>query len=62
MTVSAPVVAVYAIFPIFAPWIAPYDPTDQDFVAAMQGPSAAHRPGADSFGRLNAGAIRPRWP
>lgn len=51
MTISALVVAVYAICAIFAPWIAPYDPTDQDFMAAMMGPSAEHWLGADSFGR-----------
>ena len=38
MAISAVVVAVCAICAIFAPWIAPYGPTDQDFVAAMMGP------------------------
>ena len=44
------VVAVVALA-ILAPWIAPYDPNEQDPVAALMGPSAEHWFGTDFFGR-----------
>jgi peptide/nickel transport system permease protein len=36
---------------IFAPFIAPYDPYEMNSAAMLQGPSAAHFFGTDSFGR-----------
>jgi peptide/nickel transport system permease protein len=36
---------------VFAPLLAPYGPTEQNFADAMQGPSAAHWMGTDSFGQ-----------
>ena len=36
---------------VFAPWIAPYDPEEPDFVAMLTGPSAVHWFGTDDFGR-----------
>ena len=36
---------------LLAPLISPYDPLDQDILARLQGPSAAHWFGTDSFGR-----------
>ncbi len=36
---------------LLAPWIAPYDPTAQNILARLRGPSAAHWLGADQFGR-----------
>lgn len=36
---------------LLAPWIAPYDPNEQDPVAALMGPSAEHWFGTDFFGR-----------
>ncbi|RMF93912.1 MAG: ABC transporter permease [Nitrospinota bacterium] len=36
---------------IFAPWLAPYDPIEQDFLSLMQPPSAEHWLGTDSLGR-----------
>jgi len=36
---------------IFAPWIAPYDPNEQDLLASLEGPSLAHPMGVDFFGR-----------
>ncbi|MFH6784547.1 MULTISPECIES: ABC transporter permease [Methylobacterium] len=46
----AMVIAVVALA-ILAPWIAPYDPNEQDPVAALMGPSAEHWFGTDFFGR-----------
>jgi len=36
---------------LLAPLISPYDPLDQDILARLQGPSAAHWFGTDSYGR-----------
>ncbi|MBV9522201.1 MAG: ABC transporter permease [Alphaproteobacteria bacterium] len=36
---------------LLAPVIAPYDPLDQDILARLQGPSADHWFGTDSYGR-----------
>ena len=36
---------------IFAPQIAPYSPTDFDYNAVLQPPSAQHWFGTDNFGR-----------
>ena len=44
------VLAVVALA-LLAPWIAPYDPNEQDPVAALMGPSAEHWFGTDFFGR-----------
>lgn len=34
-----------------APWIAPYDPNDQDVMLVLTGPSSVHWFGTDAFGR-----------
>ena len=44
-------VAVYAALGIFAPWISPHDPNDQDLLATLQPPSGAHWFGTDDLGR-----------
>ncbi|WP_265501012.1 ABC transporter permease subunit [Paracoccus beibuensis] len=36
---------------ILAPWIAPYDPSAPDYMNVLQGPSAAHWAGTDTYGR-----------
>jgi ABC-type dipeptide/oligopeptide/nickel transport system permease subunit len=36
---------------IFAPWVAPYDPTKQDYVASWEPPSWRHPFGTDDLGR-----------
>ena len=36
---------------IAAPWIAPFDPNDQDVLLKLEPPSAAHWFGTDAFGR-----------
>ena len=45
------VLAVIVIMSVFAPVLAPYDPLAQGVGPALQGPSAAHWAGTDSFGR-----------
>ncbi len=39
------------VMAVLAPWIAPYDPLEQDIVARLEPPSDAHWLGTDSFGR-----------
>jgi peptide/nickel transport system permease protein len=46
------VIILFWIFvAIFAPLLTPYTPTEQDYTAQNQGPSAAHLLGTDSLGR-----------
>ncbi|MFC3265324.1 ABC transporter permease [Camelimonas abortus] len=45
------VVMAFLLSAVFAPWVAPYDPTAQDMAAFMSPPSAAHWLGTDSFGQ-----------
>jgi peptide/nickel transport system permease protein len=42
---------ILALLAIFAPLIAPYSPTDQNYDAMLQGPSAHHLFGTDDLGR-----------
>jgi peptide/nickel transport system permease protein len=44
-------VAVFMIFALFAPWIAPQDPARIDLPSRLQPPSAAHWFGTDELGR-----------
>ncbi len=39
------------VIAIAAPWIAPYDPNEQDVLLKLEPPSAAHLFGTDAFGR-----------
>jgi peptide/nickel transport system permease protein len=50
-TIGLLLVAVVAVAGLGANWIAPYDPTSNDFAAMMQAPSWAHWLGTDQFGR-----------
>ncbi|RGZ01521.1 ABC transporter permease [Clostridium sp. AM58-1XD] len=45
------VIILLILLAVFAPLIAPYDPTYQDYASVLQGPSAKHLLGADEFGR-----------
>jgi len=36
---------------VFAPWLAPFDPIEQNLAATLQAPSALHPLGTDNFGR-----------
>lgn len=42
---------------LLASWLAPYDPVEQDILARLSGPSAAHWLGTDQFGRDNLSRI-----
>ena len=44
-------VAVLTFVAIFAPWLAPYDPIEQNLDAISQGPSREHLLGTDEIGR-----------
>lgn len=66
MMAGGAIVLVFVIAAVFAPWLAPYSPTEQMFMDAMQGPSATHWLGTDSFGqdilsRLLYGARSALW-
>ena len=43
--------AFFLLCAIFAPVLAPYDPNTAEFAAALEGPSAAHLLGTDTYGR-----------
>ncbi|MBT9540170.1 ABC transporter permease [Thiobacillus sp.] len=49
--VGLAIIAVYVIAAVFAPWLATHDPAAQDLMASLQGPSAAHWLGTDSYGQ-----------
>ena len=50
MAASA-LLALLVLSAIFAPWLAPYDPTAADYENILAGPSAGHWAGTDAFGR-----------
>lgn len=41
----------YVIIAFFGPWLAPYDPLAQNFMATLKSPSASHWFGTDQLGR-----------
>ena len=49
--IGAVIVGVFLLLTVLAPLVAPYDPFDQDFAAALAGPSSAHPFGTDQYGR-----------
>lgn len=49
--VGLAIIAVYIFAAVFAPWLATHDPAAQDLMASLQGPSAAHWLGTDSYGQ-----------
>ncbi|MDE3077646.1 MAG: ABC transporter permease, partial [Chloroflexota bacterium] len=48
---GAAVIAIVVVAAVFAPWIAPYDPSAQDLNAVLAQPNGAHLLGTDSLGR-----------
>jgi peptide/nickel transport system permease protein len=50
-TIGMVMVGIVAVAGIGADWIAPYDPTSNDFAVMIQAPSWAHWLGTDQFGR-----------
>lgn len=49
--IAAVVVLVFVVIAAGAPWLAPYDPLEQSFIAVNQLPSWDHWIGTDQFGR-----------
>lgn len=49
--VCAGILIILIIIAILAPVISPYDTTQQDYTAILQGPSSQHLLGTDEFGR-----------
>ncbi len=45
------IAVIFLILTVAAPFLAPYDPFDQDLSGALTAPSAAHWFGADQYGR-----------
>jgi peptide/nickel transport system permease protein len=50
-TIGLIIVVVFALAGIFADWIAPFDPEENDFASMMFAPSFTHWLGTDQFGR-----------
>jgi peptide/nickel transport system permease protein len=50
-TIGVVLVAIFIIFAIFAPWIAPQDPAYLDLPNRLASPSASHWCGTDELGR-----------
>jgi peptide/nickel transport system permease protein len=50
-TLGVMLVVVFVIFALFAPWIAPQDPSHIDLPFRLQAPSSAHWCGTDELGR-----------
>lgn len=42
---------VLVLSAVFAPFVAPFDPNEPDYMQILQGPSAAHWVGTDAYGR-----------
>jgi peptide/nickel transport system permease protein len=51
VTVSAVFILLVIIVAIFGPWLAPYDPYDQNLSQSLSHPSLTHLLGTDSLGR-----------
>lgn len=49
--VGAVICLVIALAAVLAPWLAPYDPADQDIINRLQPPSEDYWLGTDQFGR-----------
>src|SRR5256714_10265915 len=50
-TTGMALVAMFVVFALFAPWIAPQDPARIDLPSRLQPPSGAHWFGTDELGR-----------
>jgi len=50
-SVGLAVIVIFLLVCVLAPWIAPYDPFDQDLSSALSPPGADHWFGADQYGR-----------
>ncbi|MGM0601778.1 MAG: nickel transporter permease [Bacillota bacterium] len=45
------IILIFALIAILAPYIAPYDPFNQNFIKSFRAPSSEHFLGTDEFGR-----------
>lgn len=45
------IIILFTLIAFFAPYIAPYDPLEQNFIKSFRAPSAEHYLGTDEFGR-----------
>ncbi len=45
------IIILFTLIALFAPYIAPYDPLEQNFIKSFRAPSAEHYLGTDEFGR-----------
>jgi peptide/nickel transport system permease protein len=50
-SVGTAIVVIVALSAVFAPWLSPHDPLDQDVLLRLATPSADYPLGNDSFGR-----------
>jgi peptide/nickel transport system permease protein len=50
-TIGVVLVAIFVVFALFAPWIAPQDPAHLELASRLAPPSAAHWCGTDELGR-----------
>jgi peptide/nickel transport system permease protein len=50
-TIGMVLVAIFVVFALFAPWIAPQNPSNIDLPSRLQPPSGAHWFGTDELGR-----------
>lgn len=48
---GACVVGAFLFLSVFSPWLTPYDPTEQNLLVRLSGPSLRHPLGTDEFGR-----------
>jgi peptide/nickel transport system permease protein len=51
LVVGLALAVTMVVIALAAPWIAPFDPNDQDVLLKLEPPSAAHLFGTDAFGR-----------
>jgi len=51
LTTGAAIIVIVLFMAIFAPWLAPYDPTLQETANRLMAPSQQHWLGTDAFGR-----------
>jgi peptide/nickel transport system permease protein len=51
LVIGGLIVTTYVVLALLAPWLTSHDPTDQDVLNALQGPSSAHLLGTDEAGR-----------
>src|SRR5829696_6113371 len=51
LVVGGTILGVIVVVLVLTPWLAPYDPTEQDLLNRLSAPTAAHWLGTDQLGR-----------